>query len=111
MHRGGAGPVALSAGLVAIACAGAIVYTSGSRADAALQEDLYVWAPHKGALTAMLDNAPPRAPSQARMQQLAVTDSITDRPVSVVAVHPSASSRSAFAWATQMLSLGKSSCH
>jgi len=108
MKRVGSGLVALGVGLVALACAAALVYTSGSRADAALQDDLYVWTPHEGQLTSMINNAKPVQRSQAREQQLAITDSITDRAASQPAAHQSASSRSASAWAKQMLSLGGS---
>jgi hypothetical protein len=101
---------AMAAGLVALSCFAALVYTSrsGSARVALQQEDLYVWSPHQGKLTAMLINSKPAHVSQAREQQLAITESITDRPSENMQSRHDASVQSDASWAKQMLSMGGS---
>jgi hypothetical protein len=90
----------LAAGLVAICCAAALVYTSSSRSDV-----LFVWTPHEGKLTALLNNAKPMHSAKARVQQLAITD---DPAVMESSRHDSSSEESDSSWAKQMLRTGGS---
>jgi len=96
-------PAGLAAAVVTACCCCALVYTgiSGGRRATELQEEaLFVWKPHQGKLTAMMDNARPARP--AREQQLASADGdAADRPTL-------RTSGSDSAWAQQMLRMGGS---